>query len=113
MAQLDMGNGFSINFDDIPKFVQALQDQLLRLQDLQTKISIQNESSQDGQGGLAALPPANDDYSGTWSSTANPNVQGYVQWSKARQQDLRDLINKVNAAVAGYKQTEQNNTMRP
>jgi hypothetical protein len=109
MAQLDMGNGFSINFDDIPKFIQALQDQLRSLQTMRANIG----SETSIQHGLAAVPPANDDYSGAWSSKANPNVRGYLDWNKARQQELLDLIDKVNAAVAGYKQTEQNNTMRP
>jgi hypothetical protein len=103
MAQLDMGNGFSIDYDDIPKFIAALQDQQHRLR---TTLQTHDQA-------LKAPAPANDGQSVVWSGPAGQSVGSYRAWSIAQQNNLQALINNVNAAVASYKQTEQNNTMRP
>lgn len=102
MATVDAG-GFSVNYDDIPKFIAALQDQQARLRTRLQSIRLK----------LATPPPANDDYSRMWANQAQPSVQTYEQWNRARQDDFQNMIDKLNTVMNNYKQAEQNNTIRP
>jgi len=102
VAQLDLGNGFSIDFTDIDTFKAALQDQLFRLQAI----------LRDYEYRLKAPPPARDDYSAAWSAHADPAVKSYVDWNNARQADLQDLIGRLDAMKASYQQAEQHNTIQ-
>jgi hypothetical protein len=101
-AQIDLGNGFSIDFDDAQKFIKALQDQVKRLQATQL----------NAQHGLRALPPGNDDYSAAWADAGNEMIQKHHDWNQGKQDQLNALIDKVNSVVNQYKQTEHDNTMR-
>lgn len=102
-AEISVGGGYSIDLDDAQKFVNALQDQLQRLQESQLK------AVRD----LQVFPPGNDDYSAAWASAANQMVAKHHDWNKKQQEELTALINKVNDVVKQYKQTEHDNTMRP
>jgi hypothetical protein len=101
-GQIDVGGGYSIDIDDAQSFVKALQKQK---EDL---IAAASQAARD----LTVFPPGHDDYSGAWANSANQMVQQHAKWNLGKQQELTDLINKVNAVVAQYKQTEHDNTMR-
>jgi len=101
-AQIDVGGGYSIDIDDAQKFVTALTDQKQEL------ASTLNRATHE----LQVLPPGHDDYSSAWASAANQMVKQHLQWNVNKQKELQALIDKVNAVVAQYQQTEHDNTMR-
>jgi hypothetical protein len=101
-AQIDVGGGYSIDIDDAQTFVKALTKQLNDLKDAQTQASR----------ALRAVPPGHDDYSGAWANSANAMIDQHTKWNQSKQDELTALINKVNAVVAQYQQTEHDNTMR-
>ncbi len=101
-GQIDVGGGYSIDIDDAKKFTDALQDQLQRLQ----------EAALQARRELSVFPPGNDDYSAAWAHSANAMVSQHYQWNMGKQQELIALIDKVNAVVKQYQQTEHDNTMR-
>jgi len=102
MASVDLGNGYHIDFDDAQKFITALQDQVTRLQHSLDKVT-----------NAKVDPPGDDDYSGSYVAYGvNPMVQQHTDWNRKKQQELKDLIQKVTTAVNTYKQTEHDNTMK-
>jgi hypothetical protein len=101
MAQLDMGNGFSINMDDVQTFIKALQDRVRSLQHTLETYALP----------LQIPAPGHDDYSGGWANDAQTTVNDYIAWNEGQQQTFTTLIGKAQAAVAQYQQTEQHNTM--
>lgn len=101
-AALDLGNGYHIDLAEAEKFVKALEAARDRLR-----------ASLDGQGSdLQVLAPGNDDYSGTFANRYNLVIRQHQEWNQKRQQELQDLINKVNAAIASYRQAEHDNIMK-
>jgi hypothetical protein len=101
-GQIDVGGGYSIDIDDAKKFTDALKEQLVQLR------LAAAQAARD----LKAVPPGHDDYSGAWANAANQMVAQHATWNQSKQQELTDLINKVNAVVAQYQQTEHDNTLR-
>ncbi|MFI9384305.1 PE domain-containing protein [Kutzneria sp. NPDC052558] len=101
-AQIDVGGGYSIDIDDAQKFVTALTQQKQEL-----ALTLQRAARV-----LQVLPPGHDDYSSAWASTANQMVKQHSEWNLNKQKELQALIDKVNAVVAQYQQTEHDNTLR-
>lgn len=101
-AQINVGGGFSIDIDDAKKFTDALQDQLDKLKD----------ANAQARRDLSVFPPGNDDYSAAWARSANQMVAAHQKWNQDKQQELTDLIKKVNDVVKQYQQTDHDNTMR-
>jgi hypothetical protein len=102
VAQLDLGNGYSIDMADVDRFVKALDDARQRLDDtLRTK----------GQQ-LRVAAPGRDDYSGAFAFTMNSLVRQHQEWNLARQKELQGLIDRVRAVRDSYLHVEQNNTPR-
>ena len=101
-AQIDVGGGYSIDIDDAKKFTDALTAQIGQLQLVAAQASRY----------LRAVPPGHDDYSGAWANSANQMVQQHTTWNQSKQDELTALIDKVNAVVAQYQQTEHDNTLR-
>ncbi|QUQ71128.1 PE domain-containing protein [Kutzneria sp. CA-103260] len=101
-GQIDVGGGYSIDIDDAKKFTDALQAQLDQLQIAQAQANRE----------LVVFPPGHDDYSAAWANSANQMVTQHATWNQGKQQELADLIKKVNAVVEQYKQTEHDNTLR-
>ena len=100
--QIDVGGGYSIDIDDAKKFTDALTAQVQQLQD----------ASDQAFRDLKVMPPGHDDYSMAWASSANQMVLQHQAWNAAKQKELTALIDKVNAVVKQYQQTEHDNTMR-
>jgi hypothetical protein len=101
MTGIDLGNGYTVDFDDADKFIKALQDQKDRLAQ-----TLRDANRADPQ------PPGNDDYSGVYANDAYTMVQQHNTWNQAKQDELQGLIDKVTDAVTKYKQTEHDNTLR-
>jgi ABC-type transporter Mla subunit MlaD len=102
MAALDLGNGYQIDLAEADKFVNVLRDAFERLQ---TSLDVTASN-------LQVLAPGNDDYSGTFANTYNEVIRQHKEWNQKRQQELKDLIDRVSAAVDGYRHAEHDNTMR-
>lgn len=102
MPELDLGNGYSIDFADVQKFVQILQDTRDNL------LHVVRAHWRE----LQIPAPGHDEYSGAWADNANQVRDEYLQWNQQRQAELNDLISRVNMAMAGYQRTEQHNTIR-
>ncbi|HEX7662713.1 MAG TPA: hypothetical protein VF444_24875 [Pseudonocardiaceae bacterium] len=102
MALVDAG-GFSIEYDDVQKLISILQDQVAGLQS--TLASVRRS--------LVTPPPANDAHSIRWANQAQSAVQTYEQWNQNRVDDLQKKITNLNATLANYKKSEQDNTIRP
>ena len=101
-AALDLGNGYHIDLAEADKFIKALEGARDRL-----------AASLDGLGSdLQVLAPGNDDYSGAFANTYNGVIDQHKEWNLQKQRELQDLLDKVNAAVASYRQTEHDNTMK-
>jgi hypothetical protein len=101
-GQIDVGGGYSIDIDDAKKFTDALQAQHDAL------VEAQNQA----QGTLRLFPPGHDSYSNGWAFAANKMVEQHHTWNDNKQKELKALIDKVNAVVKQYQQTEHDNTMR-
>lgn len=102
MATFDLGGGYSIDLADADKFVKALQDTKDRLQQtLHTTAS-----------GLLVKAPGNDDYSAVVANTYNSTAHQHQDWNVKKQDELQALIDRVTAAVASYRETEHDNTMK-
>lgn len=102
MAQLDLGNGYSIDMADVDRFISALQDAKDGL----------NRTLNGTAKRLQVAPPGHDDYSGAFAFTMNSLIQQHREWNLNRQNELQDLINRVKSARDGYLHVEQNNTPR-
>jgi hypothetical protein len=100
MASLDLGGGYSIDLDDAQKFVKALED---------TMKGLNHTLTVTGRG-LQVAAPGHDDYSGVFANTMNGVIQQHYDWNRKKQRELQDLIDKVDAAIKTYHQTEQHNT---
>lgn len=59
---------------------------------------------------LHVRPPGHDDYSAMFADRMNDTIQQHRDWNRKKQDELQGLIDKVNAAIASYQQTEQHNT---
>ena len=101
-GQIDGGGGYSIDIDDAKKFTDALQAQLDQLQ------LAAAQAARD----LKAVPPGHEDYSAAWATSANQMISQHFTWNQGKQQELKALIDKVNAVVKQYQQTEHDNTLR-
>ena len=102
MAEISLGNGFSIDIADAQKFVQALDDRLK---------SLQNTYFTHAQN-LYVPAPGHDAVSGDYAARATASIDSYKTWNVDQQNTLKGLINQVNAVVTNYQQTDQHNTMR-
>jgi hypothetical protein len=102
MATLNLGGGYSIDMIDAEKFVKALQDTKDRLAD-----TLQNTA-----GPLRVRPPGNDDYSGVLANTYDQATRQHADWNMKKQAELQELIDRVTAMLASYRETEHNNTMK-
>ncbi|AHH93627.1 hypothetical protein [Kutzneria albida] len=102
MASIDVGGGYSIDFDDADKFRKALEDQLHALQ------STMNNTAAD----LMGVGPGHDDYSKAFGAMGTQLVQAHREWNTAKQKELSNLIDSLKAAVDKYKQTEHDNTIK-
>jgi hypothetical protein len=101
-AEISLGGGYSIDLDDAQKFIDTLKDQVKWL--IETQASARSD--------LKVVPPGHDDYSAAWASSANEMVQAHDKWNQGKQTELNTLIDNITKAVAKYKQTEHDNTMR-
>jgi hypothetical protein len=102
MATLDLGGGYGIDLADADKFIKALQDTKDRLD------STLGTTARD----LQVRPPGNDDYSAVVANTYNDVVRQHQGWNLKKQAELEDLIVRITAAVAGYRQAEHDNTLK-
>ena len=102
MATLDLGGGYSIDLADADRFVNALNDALERL--ARTYRTTARE--------LRVRPPGNDDYSAVVANAYTDVSEQHNVWNLQKQRELKEMINRVSAAVASYQQVEHNNTMK-
>jgi hypothetical protein len=102
VAQLGLGNGYSIDMADVDRFVKALEDAKAALD------GTLNGTAAD----LRVVAPGHDDYSGAFAFTLQSVVERYKDWNRQKQNDLQSLIDRVKAATASYAHAEHDNTPR-
>lgn len=102
MAKLDLGGGYSIDLADADKFVNALKDAKERLVGTMQAAGMH----------LRVRPPGNDDYSAVVASAYNDVALQHREWNLKKQEELQAAIDRVNAAIANYRQVEHDNTMK-